>query len=176
MSFEILQGDLFINYFNFDALAQGVNCQGIMGGGIAVTFAKRHPQMYDDYKLRCDTYGDALAGLVHIWRPHFGAELQYDSDGDLFEAYTDGPDIYNLFTQVMPGRGNADIRLLQQAAISMVFDAEEQEHANVGLPWIGCGIGGLDRWNVHHILSRVFEPSPVHFVLVQQDQIHEPVD
>ena len=175
MSFEIIQGDLFYNDFNFDALAQGVNCQGVMGSGIAVQFKKHWPEMFEHYKARCQTYGDALAGLVHIWRPYFAAELVQDSEGELYSDYKDGPDIYNLFSQVMPGR-NGDYRLLQQAAISMVFDAEEQEHANVGLPWIGCGIAGLERYNVHHILSRIFEPSPVHFVLVQQDQIHEPMD
>ena len=174
MSFEIIQGDLFANSFNFDALAQGVNTQGLMGAGIAVKFKEYWPDMYEDYKNRCKTYGDALGGLVHIWRPYFAAEKLYDDDGEFYSQYMDGPDIYNLFSQVMPGR-NGDYRLLQQAAISMVFDAEEQEHANVGLPWIGCGIAGLERHNVHHILSNVLEKSPVHFVLVQKDPIHEPV-
>lgn len=171
MSFEIIQGDLFTNDYNFDALAQGVNTQGIMGGGVAVDFKTRWPAMFRDYESRCDTYGSALAGLVHIWRPHFDS---FDVDG--MPHYNAGPDIYNLFSQIMPGRNNADIRLLQSAAISMTLDAEESEHLNVGLPWIGCGIGGLDRWNVEHILKKVFEPSPVHFVLVQKDQIHEPVN
>lgn len=174
MSFEIVQGDLFINDFNFDALAQGVNAQGLMGAGIAVEFRKRWPEMYADYQIRCQTYGDALGGLVHIWRPYFASEVLTDSEGNTYESYQNGPDIYNLFSQVMPGR-NGDYRLLQQAAISMVFDAEEQEHDNVGLPWIGCGIAGLERHNVHHILSNVFEKSNVHFVLVQQDQLHEAV-
>jgi O-acetyl-ADP-ribose deacetylase (regulator of RNase III) len=169
MTFEIVQGDLFDTSEGvFDALAQGVNCQGLMGAGIAVPFKNKWPAMYEDYKRRCAQYGDALGGLVHIWRPYFDSEL---IDGEV--TYTDGPDIYNLFSQVMPGR-NGDYRLLQQAAISMVFDAEEQEHDNVGLPWIGCGIAGLERHNVHNIFTRIFDPSPVHFVLVQQDEIMEP--
>jgi hypothetical protein len=130
--------------------------------------------MYEDYKRRCKAYGDALGGLVHIWRPWMAAELVEVSDGEYIERYQHGPTIYNLFSQVMPGR-NGNYRYLQQAAISMVFDAEENELSNVGLPWIGCGIAGLERHNVHTILSKVFEPSPVHFVLVQTDQIHEPV-
>jgi O-acetyl-ADP-ribose deacetylase (regulator of RNase III) len=174
MSFEILQGDLFTNDFNFDALAQGVNCQGVMGAGIAVPFKEKWPSMYEDYKRRCAQYGDALGGLVHIWRPYFDVQLQETEEGDFYEWYVSGPTIYNLFSQVMPGR-NGDYRLLQQAAISMVFDAEENEIANVGLPWIGCGIAGLERHNVKQILKQVFDPSPVHFVLVQQDPIHAPV-
>ncbi len=168
MSFEIIQGDLFINDFNFDALAQGVNCQGLMGAGIAVPFRENWPEMYEDYKDRCATYGNALAGLAHIYRNDGITEI------DGMDYYTNDTTIYNLFSQIMPGR-NGDYRLLQSAAIAMTLDAEENDYANVGLPWIGCGIAGLDRHNVHHILTAVFDPSPVHFVLVQQDEIHEPV-
>lgn len=170
MSFEILEGDLFTNDFNFDALAQGVNTTGIMGGGVAVEFKRRWPMMFDEYERICDTHGSALAGLMHACRAYQSA---FEVDGELF--YTNGPDIYNLFTQILPGKGNADLRFLQSSAIAMTLDAEEQGHANVGLPWIGCGIGGLDRWNVEHILAKVFEPSPVHFVLVQKDPVHEPL-
>lgn len=174
MSFEIIQGDLFVNDFNFDALAQGVNCQGLMGAGIAVEFKRRWPAMYEDYQRRCKTYGNALAGLTHIWRPYFTAQEVQVGEDEYESFYDAGPDIYNLFSQVMPGR-NGDYRLLQSAAIAMVLDAEESEHLNVGLPWIGCGIAGLERHNVEHILKGVFDPSPVHFVLVQQDPIHEPL-
>jgi O-acetyl-ADP-ribose deacetylase (regulator of RNase III) len=173
MTFEIIQGDLFVNNFNFDALAQGVNTQGIMGAGIAVPFKTKWPAMYKDYKYRCQTYGNALAGLTHVWRPWFDGHFIELPDGEVIEQYNAGPTIYNLFSQIMPGR-NGDYRLLQSAAIAMVFDAEEQEHVNVGLPWIGCGIAGLERHNVEHILSAVFDPSPVHFVIVQQDPTHEP--
>lgn len=173
MSFEILQGDLFVNDFNFDALAQGVNCQGIMGAGIAVEFKRRFPNMFLDYERRCKTYGDALGGLLHAYHPWFDAKMEL-IDGDWVEIFNADPTIYSLFSQVMPGR-NGDYRLLQQAAISMALDAERNEIVNVGLPWIGCGIAGLERHNVAHILKQVFDPSPVHFVLVQQDPIHEPV-
>jgi O-acetyl-ADP-ribose deacetylase (regulator of RNase III) len=169
MTFSIIQGDLFHPDLNFDALAQGVNTQGVMGAGIAVPFHEKWPAMYEDYKRRCATYGDALGGLVHIWRPYFDAVL-VEEDGEVFSQYSAGPDIYNLFSQIMPGR-NGDYRLLQSAAIAMVLDAEEQEHANVGLPWIGCGIAGLERHNVAHILKNVFDPSPVDFVLVQQEPL-----
>ena len=168
MTFEIVQGDLFDTSEGvFDAFAQGVNTQGLMGAGIAVPFKNKWPEMYEDYKRRCDQYGDALAGLVHIFR----------NDGiitiDGMDYYTNDATIYNLFSQVMPGR-NGDYRLLQQAAISMVLDAEENDYLNVGLPWIGCGIAGLERHNVEHIFKQVFDPSPVHFVLVQQDEIMLP--
>lgn len=159
MSFEIVQGDLFDPDFEFDALAQGVNTQGLMGAGIAVAFKDRWPAMYEDYKDRCLQFGPSLGGLVHIY-PH------------IFEAE---PTIYNMFSQIMPGR-NGDYRLLQQAAITVLMDAEVLDYERVGMPWIGCGIAGLEKHNVEHIFNQVFDDSDVEFILVQQDEIHAPVN
>lgn len=160
MTFKIIQGDLFDPAHNFDALAQGVNTQGVMGAGIAVPFRTKWPVMYTDYQKRCAQFGDALAGLVHIYRDDY---WPYHPAGKRHET------IYNLFSQIMPGR-NGDYRLLQQAAISMLLDTEEMGYGRVGLPWIGCGIAGLARHNVQHILEAVFKDSNVEFILVEQPE------
>lgn len=157
MTFSIIQGDLFDPAHNFDALAQGVNTQGLMGAGIAVPFREKWPDMYEDYKELCAKFGPALGGLVHTYRHWYEPE----------------PTIYNMFSQVMPGR-NGDYRLLQQAAIQVLFDAEDQLMERVGLPWIGCGIAGLEKHNVEHIFKQVFDDSEVEFILVQQDEIMLP--
>jgi O-acetyl-ADP-ribose deacetylase (regulator of RNase III) len=176
MTFSIVQGDLFDPEFGFDALAQGVNTQGLMGAGIAVAFKDRWPDMFDDYEGRCQQFGPSLGGLVHIWRSELNA-FSFVPDGfDSFELEIEFTDvtIYNMFSQIMPGR-NGDYRLLQQAAITVLMDAEEMGYESVGLPWIGCGIAGLEKHNVEHIFKGVFGTSEVEFVLVQQDEIHEPV-
>lgn len=162
MTFEIIQGDLFDQEIHlFDALAQGVNCQGLMGAGIAVPFREKWPAMYEDYRRVCKKFGPALAGLVHITR---GLP---DPVQNGYPYTVLGPTIYNMFSQVMPGK-NGDYRLLQQSAISVLFDAEEMEYRRVGLPWIGCGIAGLAKHNVEHIFRAVFDESDVEFVLVEQ--------
>lgn len=178
MTIQIIQGNLFDPAHNFDALAQGVNTQGVMGAGIAVPFRDTFPDMYEEYKELCGKFGPALGGLVHTYRPDIeqisfsftpSVVDQYDLDVDFVN-----PTIYNMFSQVMPGR-NGDYRLLQQAAIQVLFDAEEMGFESVGLPWIGCGIAGLERHNVLRILEHAWEDSEVEFVIVQQDPIHEEV-
>lgn len=175
MSFEIIQGDLFDTAHRFDALAQGVNTQGVMGAGIAVPFRDNWPTMYEDYKERCAQFGPSLGGLVHIFRPRDHAfVLTPDEDGlYVLEVAFHDVTIYNMFSQIMPGR-NGDYRLLQQAAITVLMDAEEMGYDRVGLPWIGCGIAGLEKHNVEHIFKSVFDSSDVAFVLVQQDEIMQP--
>lgn len=174
MTFSIVKGDLFDRQHNFNALAQGVNTRGIMGSGIAVAFSARFPEMYEGYKDECAKYSSLLPGLLHTW---------YDNSGG---AEPDAPGVYNLFTQVHPGDGNASMELLERATYLMLVEAEDAlevfgsydrlEGANnltdgkyrVGLPWIGCGVGGLKRHNVEHLFRRLLTDSEVEFVLVEQ--------
>lgn len=168
MSFEIIKGDLFDPTLNFDALAQGVNTYGVMGAGIAVPFRKKFPDMFTDYQRLCNDNGAYLGGLVHIWNPEPEVEVGANDEGIPNMILDFGTTIYNLFTQIKPGP-DADYKRLRTSLILMRQDAELALHSRVGLPWIGCGIGGLERHNVSHIMSTVLGPSGVEFVLVEQE-------
>lgn len=153
MTFKIIEGDLFDPANYFDALAQGVNCEGIMGGGIAVAFKTRYTAMHDEYVDLCNRYRDILPGLLHTYTP------EYFQHGH--------PIIFNLFSQIQPGR-DGDYALLKKSALLMRMEAESFGLHEVGLPWIGCGIAGLERHNVEHIFHRILGDSVVNFTLVQQ--------
>jgi len=178
MSFEIIQGDLFDPSHNFNALAQGVNTRGIMGSGIAVDFREKFPAMYEGYLDECSKHSSVLPGLLHTW---------YDEDGGVC---VERPAVYNLFSQVHPGVGNASYELLERATYLMLQEAEDAMEVfksydelvpdlvpdlidgqfRVGLPWIGCGVGGLKRYNVEHLFRRFLSDSEVEFVLVEQPE------
>lgn len=174
MTFSIIQGDLFDPAHEFDALAQGVNTYGVMGAGIAVPFRETWPEMYDDYKALCTKYGATLSGLIHIWTPDPLSEAGQDEETGIPTLYVDfGTTIYNLFSQTAPGR-DGNYGFLMKATILMRQDAEAQGFDKVGLPWIGCGIAGLQKHNVEHIFKTVLDDSEVEFILVQQDAIQQP--
>ncbi len=177
MTFSIIKGDLFDRSHNFNALAQGVNTRGIMGSGIAVEFRQRFPAMYEGYVDECYKYSSVLPGLLHCW---------YDDDGGV---PVERPAIYNLFSQIHPGDNNASMELLERATyllkveaedaleVFKAYDEEDPESVpdlidgrfRVGLPWIGCGVGGLKRHNVEHLFRRFLSDSEVEFVLVERD-------
>lgn len=164
MSFEIIKGNLFDPDLNFDAIAQGVNCQGIMGAGIAVPFRETYPRMYEEYKLLCNNYRDIMPGLMQFHH----ADLRFHQNTPEQEPFLIFvPHVYNLFTQIQPGR-NADYELVQKSALLMRMHAEQEVFERVGLPWIGCGIGGLEKHNVEHIFRRILEDSEIQFTLVEQ--------
>lgn len=117
------KGDLFSS--NATALGHGVNCKGLMGGGIAVEFKKRLPSNYKSYKEACDK-GEMTSGAVHI-----------GFDNDLT--------IFNMATQVEPG---ADARYegVFFSGLQTARYCVEKGIDRVAIPLIGCGIGGLE-WN-----------------------------
>ena len=46
MPIKFVSGDLFDNAHHAKAFAQGCNCQGSMGAGIAKIFRARYPEMF----------------------------------------------------------------------------------------------------------------------------------
>lgn len=166
MTLEVIQGDLFDPDHDFDALAQGVNTYGIMGAGIAVPFRTKFPKMYEDYQAFCDIYRAVAPGIVHYWPAD---PYLYEEVGGVVAEKEPTPAIFNLFSQIAPGP-NADYVLLEKAALTMriIAEASDGNIQSVGMPWIGCGIGGLQKHNVLHILKRTLRSSYVEFTIVEQ--------
>lgn len=117
------RGDLDI-----DGIAHGCNCQNLMSAGIALDIHKEFPAAF---------FAD-----VEYYR-QYADKLGYYSQADVL----DGKKVYNLYTQLYPG---------PNAKYEHVYNAFEELNSEfyyssyrkiIGIPLIGCGIGGLD-WNV----------------------------
>jgi O-acetyl-ADP-ribose deacetylase (regulator of RNase III) len=117
-------GDLFES--GLPALAHGVNCRGVMGAGIAVQFADRYPLMYKIYRDTCRS-GKLHPGDVLPFR---------DPDTGLW--------IFNLATQDGTGADATPWAFALSLAEAVRIAAAEGIEA-IGMPLIGCGIGGLSR-------------------------------
>ncbi len=119
---KIQIGDLFIAPVN--TLVNTVNCIGVMGKGIALTFKKRFPEMYKEYKDRCK------ANLVAVGEPYLYK--------DIF-----GTSIINFPTKNhwrSPSR-------LEDIVNGLNFIIEKHKTwglNSVAFPPLGCGNGGLD--------------------------------
>lgn len=134
MNYTHVEGDLF-DYADTHALAHGVNCQGLMGAGIAATMQKNYPTMERFYKYMCDTK-NLHPGSMLPW---------HDSDT--------GHTILNCASQNQPG---ADARLgwlissLNLAAMYAILQG-----LPLAVPEIGCHIGGLDRDEAFNVFDNV---------------------
>jgi len=119
-------GNLFKEFSTQDryALAHGVNCRGVMGAGIAVEFKRRYPEMFLEYERRC------RAGAL--------------SPGDCFPWDAGNHTVYNLATQA--GFGDASLVALEKSLLGALDHALVTGVGVIGMPAIGCGLGGLV-WN-----------------------------
>src|SRR5882724_2033838 len=118
MSFREVEGDLF--ELDLPAIGHGVNCQGMMGAGIAKVFRKKFPDMYHAYATACD-HNDLELGSIMIWK-------------------ASNVTIYNLATQFLPG-ADATLPAVKSSVALAVRNCYYSNIPAIGLPRIGCGIG-----------------------------------
>ncbi len=143
MPIEYVSGDLFVNRFGARALAQGCNCQGSMGAGIATGFRDRYPRMYEEYRRRCRARPRAF------------------NPGDCFLWKAEGcPWVFNLGTQEHYWHGRATYEAIETALANMKRQADEEGVRSIALPRIGAGYGGLSWRRVRAVIEKVFGDWP----------------
>ena len=140
---RFFQKDLFEHLTQGTYLAHGVNCMGVMGRGIAVEFKERWPRMYEEYRAKCKE-GRLILGDFHTWQPG----LRYFRQQEFLSIK-----IYNLAIK-SHWRNPASYLAIESSVNLMLDDMSENGGAVVAMPWIGCGLGGLDKKHVAKILKR----------------------
>lgn len=110
-------------------IAHGVNCQGVMGSGVAKAIRRRWPIAYDRYKQM--PTGKSMLGTAHI------VNVSEDGSNSLWVA--------NCYTQVFYGFNGRFAN--PDAILNSLWDAlsyADYHHLDLYMPKIGAGLGGLD--------------------------------
>lgn len=137
MDIRIMKGDA--TEFENGCLAHGVNCQGVMGSGIALTIKQKFPKVFDEYKSLCDEHRNFTSDLLGVAQP---------------VSIGDGRVVVNCFTQDFYGRSpetysgmattksiNESLRHLSRHLLRPEFKPEDRR---IHMPKIGGTRGGLD--------------------------------
>lgn len=142
----------------FDFIMHGCNCFSVMGAGIAKQIKDEFPQAFRaDYKYEIDTPIDKLGMFSEVSFYGFGT-------------------IINAYTQYLPG-SNFEYSALESCLHFLKLRCGERrfrkEHGlkrvkkpKLGLPLIGCGIGGGEFSTVKKILEKFtpyFDITIVHY-------------
>lgn len=136
MALEIKKGNLFATENTI--IGHGVNIVGVMGAGIAKTFKDLYPDNFLLYKDLCKS--NALKpGMVLVTEEK-------------------GKTIVNIASQDYPGPC-ARLEWIKQGLEKFY----QLGYTSLTLPWIGCGIGGLNKKDVETILSE----SPLQIVVCE---------
>lgn len=144
MTIRIIQGD-FIKAEE-DVLGHQVNCQGVMGSGIAKALRDTYSNLYPSYKEFCANHPPhELLGKCQIVK-------------------TDSKYVANVFGQLNYGRRKVrytDYDALK-SGLKTLRDNAEKNNLSVALPYnIGCGLANGE-WNVvEGIIENVFNDYDV---------------
>lgn len=123
------------NLFETDAdiRINTVNCVGVMGKGVALSFKERYPMMFDDYKEACDR-GEVQPGRLHTWTAPEGVTVVNFPTKRHWRQKSRYEDI------------EAGLRVLHDFL-------RERGRVRVTLPALGCGHGGLDWARVSQLIE-----------------------
>lgn len=135
---EIYSGDLIVDS-KVDVICHQVNCQGVMGAGIAKQIHKTYPRVFTQYKKLCEykkaTHTSPL-GYCQLVR---------------VDEKERGRCVANLFGQEYYGREKqqTDYEMLRRALQKLATNKYLiDNNMTLGFPYlIGCALGGGD-WNI----------------------------
>lgn len=150
---KVIYGDIFDS--NADAILHQVNCQGVMGSGVAKQVREKYPFVYQQYKEACDA-GEELKSRTRVKTPLLGYAQVCPKYNYLFGDERDHQSIVNLFAQDKygyDGKCYTDYTALQECLkdVNERFAGKE-----VALPYLmACHRGGGD-WN---IVSKIIEET-----------------
>ena len=131
-----IKGDLVKD--DYPIICHQVNCQGVMGSGIAKQIREKYPQVFLDYKEALDYKHAGLGDIVVS-----------------YEGGINGKQIISMFSQDNFGRDGkryTDYKAFKECLnhIKGILDdySKSEYYNSIAFPYlIGCGLGGGD-WNI----------------------------
>lgn len=129
-----------------DIIVQQVNCQGVMGAGLALAIKKKYPMVYTKYMAVCNNANpNDLLGRVQSVHT------------------TDHKIIINMFSQLNYGRGKkqTDYEAMKRCFYKIYLYAK-LNNLTVAIPYnIGCGLAGGNWTVVLNIILKTFKDKSI---------------
>lgn len=130
-------------YADVEALVNTVNCDGIMGKGIALQFKQAWPGNFDAYAKACRAE-EVRAGQMFIW----------ETGGMVNPRY-----IINFPTK-RHWRDKSRIEDVRDGLRVLTADMRRLSIKSIAVPPLGCGNGGLDWNDVRPLIESAFAGLP----------------
>lgn len=128
---KYIKGDITETELRY--IAHGVNCQNVMGSGVAKALFTKWPEVKKRYHSYCEWIKERDEYLL----------------GSIASVMCGDKVVYNMFTQLFYGYDNK--RYVNYAAIVKCFDRllsiKHRFDGPLAIPKIGCGLAGGD-WNI----------------------------
>lgn len=116
-----------------EVIVNTVNCAGIMGKGIALEAKNRFPEMYKDYKIRCELKQVRL-GEPYIYKNVFYTVLNFPTKDHW--------------------RSVSKVEDIEKGLDYFIEHYKEWDIKSIAFPPLGCGNGGLEWAVIQKLLYR----------------------
>lgn len=150
---KIIEGNIL--HYDKDIIVQQVNCQGVMGGGLAKQILEKYPEVPKEYKK----YWAKRRKKVNLTEQMLGEVLYVDT--------YDGRIIANIFGQdfIRKGVEDKEVYTKEWALLKGIEEVKNKAYElklSVAIPtYIGCGMANGDWENIKPKIEEIFEYSGV---------------
>lgn len=145
------QGSLFDS--NCQTLVCTVNCEGVMGKGIALQFKQHFPIMYNEYRNVCK-YGNILkhgGDLLLYTYENLSQLTLWDTDGNLNKGRQSK---ILCFATKEKWRNPSKLEWIGRGLQEFVKRYNGWDVTSIAFPKLGCNNGGLDWDNVRPLMEK----------------------
>lgn len=132
----IKNGDILSS--SCEGIINTVNTQGIMGKGLALLYRQKYPEMFKVYRKAC-LNKEVKTGFMHVWKV---------SNQDKW--------IINFPTK-QHWRNPSQLEWIIEGLQDLVKVVKENKIKSLGIPPLGCGLGGLHWYQVKKEIVQVCE-------------------
>lgn len=130
-----------------------VNCEGVMGKGIALEFKKRFPKLFKEYQKWCER-GDLKEG---------GDWIMWQNKDNMNEIFQDPipPQFIICFATKESWRNKSKIEWIERG-LKYIAEYPWSRNTSIAFPKLGCNNGGLD-WitQIKPLMIKYLEPLEI---------------
>ena len=149
---EYVEGDIFKS--PAQVIVNTVNTVGVMGKGLALSFKKRYPKMFDVYRKACEKHQFAIGKLMIYYAPDHWILL---------------------FPTKANWRNPSKIEYLEEGLRKFVNTYAEKGITSIAFPKLGCGNGELSWRDVKPVMERYLKSLPITiYIYVGYDETQTP--
>ncbi len=135
---EYIEGDIFES--PAQVIVNTVNTVGVMGKGLALSFKRRYPEMFERYKAACEKHLLTIGKLM----------LFYEADHWLL-----------LFPTKENWRNPSKLEYIEKGLMKFVQIYAEKNITSIAFPRLGCGNGELDWNDVKPLMEHYLKNLPI---------------
>lgn len=135
---KYVQGDIFNS--PAQVLVNTVNTVGVMGKGIALSFKKMYPEMFEAYRKECDKHR-LIIGKLMLW---------YGTDHWVL-----------MFPTKEHWRNSSRLEYIEKGLMTFVRKYTDYNITSIAFPKLGCGNGELDWIDVKPLMEKYLKDLPI---------------